>query len=307
MFRIKDKPSFIPFGLFDFYFHYKNTLILNVTPGAWGRVPANMGTWLILQGTSGYSSLSTWQKAKELAAPIVRKPVPGISSFSPAPPVAQKQTWNTLTSGSLSSRKLEKWSTCYESVGGVSVVSHQREEGLPGHEGAEEERLHHLQVELELKSEINILYKDHTRDLNHVHPPSGGPSGTGCVGVLPATSWSPGRRPRPSPSPRPSAGPAWPRWLLPPTLQQRQEASRRMLGPGRPTSSQMSQSLCYATGGQSIPFLINVDLDFHGMTSPASQRDCFSTINCLTKLFSDLNRWEFNNTSGFVTNEVRTD
>lgn len=105
MFRIKDKPSFLPFGLFDFYFDYENTLILNVTTGAWGRVPADMGTWLILQGTSGYSSLSTWQKAKELAAPMVRKPVPGISSFSPAPPVAQKQMWNTLTSGSLGSRK----------------------------------------------------------------------------------------------------------------------------------------------------------------------------------------------------------
>lgn len=88
---------------------------------------------------------------------MVRKPVPGISSFSPAPPVAQKQTWNTLTPGRLGSRKREKWSTCYESVGGASVVSHQREEGLPGHEGAEEERLHHLQVKLELKYEINVL------------------------------------------------------------------------------------------------------------------------------------------------------
>lgn len=43
-------------------------------------------TWLSLQGTSGYSSCSTWQKASVLAAPTVKKPVPGISNFSPAPP-----------------------------------------------------------------------------------------------------------------------------------------------------------------------------------------------------------------------------
>lgn len=49
-------------------------------------------TWLSLQGTSGYSSRSTWQKARVLAAPTVRKPVPGISNFSPAPPVAQSST-----------------------------------------------------------------------------------------------------------------------------------------------------------------------------------------------------------------------
>lgn len=49
-------------------------------------------TWLSLQGTSGYSSRSTWQKARVLAAPTVRKPVPGISSFSPAPPMAQNST-----------------------------------------------------------------------------------------------------------------------------------------------------------------------------------------------------------------------
>lgn len=44
-------------------------------------------TWFSLQGTSGYSSRSTWQKARVLAAPTVRKPVPGIRTFSPAPPV----------------------------------------------------------------------------------------------------------------------------------------------------------------------------------------------------------------------------
>lgn len=53
-------------------------------------------TWLSLQGTSGYSSRSTWQKASVLAAPTVRKPVPGISNFSPAPPVAQSSTSSQL-------------------------------------------------------------------------------------------------------------------------------------------------------------------------------------------------------------------
>jgi hypothetical protein len=46
-------------------------------------------TWLSLQGTSGYSSRNTWQNARVLAAPTVRNPVPGINSFSPAPPAAQ--------------------------------------------------------------------------------------------------------------------------------------------------------------------------------------------------------------------------
>ena len=46
-------------------------------------------TWLSLQATSGYSSRSTWQNDKVLAAPSVRKPVPGISTFSPAPPRGQ--------------------------------------------------------------------------------------------------------------------------------------------------------------------------------------------------------------------------
>lgn len=55
--------------------------------------------------------------------------------------------------------KLEIWSTCDESVGGVSVVSHQREEGLPGHEGAEEERLHHLQVKIWNKRPVQRPHK----------------------------------------------------------------------------------------------------------------------------------------------------
>lgn len=75
--------------------------------------------------------------------------------------------------------------TCDESVGGVSVVSHQREEGLPGDEGAEEERLHHLPGESRAQIRDERLTQ---RDVNGVDPPSGGPSGTGCVGVPPATS-----------------------------------------------------------------------------------------------------------------------
>lgn len=50
-----------------------------------------------LQGTSAYSSRSTWQKASALAAPSVKNPVPGISSRSPAPPATRDTTvWCNL-------------------------------------------------------------------------------------------------------------------------------------------------------------------------------------------------------------------
>lgn len=69
-------------------------------------------TWLTLQGTSGYSSRSTWQKARALAAPTVRKPVPGISSFSPAPPEAQSsQTMKANTCSHFSPQVCLIWHT----------------------------------------------------------------------------------------------------------------------------------------------------------------------------------------------------
>lgn len=133
-------------------------------------------TWLSLQGTLGYSSRSTWQNAKALAAPIVRKPVPGIRSFSPAPPVAQKtqNRWNCLCDAYSwhpmkwkliwwyffkctiyyfllfiwyhETWNMFKWTTCYEGVGTVAVIPHQGEESFPGHKSAEEECLDYLET-----------------------------------------------------------------------------------------------------------------------------------------------------------------